>query len=268
MKKLFLMVAIILVVLSVLLMGCADKEIKNTEKPTSSSTPTETENTTIQIHRTIPPLTITITKPTRKPGTTPIPTEMMEEKLFEKLTATEEVINSVEYPDTVEGEILYKFLSRQDGYYCTVSPGTSLGVEKPEDTQDRIGRFATLGYNISGLYDQLLEINRNPTLLPIKSSFNEGFFIDYDYLFEQFTAQIGPDLFTPGEDKWKVERIISPHYSGSITISLPVYDPATGYVLLYSGYTGGGLYGSGGLYLMEYKDGNLTKLAYIETYVI
>ena len=281
MGKKHLVNAVVLLVILLTLTGCGNKATPTTTENTvtvrtqvtavenvTTSTPAETSE---QI--TIPPLARTITIPEYTPAATPIPKELMEQVLMERLIDSEKAYNALVFPDAIENEILFKFLvwPNNNGNYVTVFSATTLHGESQKTKEYRVKQFAELGYDISNLYDRLLELNENRSLLPIKSSIKEGFFINYNSKFEKYLFEIGGEVVNDYiNNKINVldaYNVISPHYSGYVEVSIPAYDPETGYVLVYRGWQGGGLLGSGRLYLLKYESGELNEIKYVETWV-
>ena len=259
MGKKYLITAISVIMLLAAVTGCRGEEI-----------PTTTTNTqaTTQIQRTIRPPTITITIPPGIPGATPIPTEMLEQELIEKLMASEEIYNAIGYPNTIENEILSKYLESlgSDGYYTIVYPQTTIDSDMYSDKEYIIESFDEMGYDISKLYDRFMEINKSPSLLTVKSSMAEGYYIDFDWKFidleHLFTVSDG--TYQKGGGWWAFVYRNFPHFRSELQLSMPACDLETGYVLLYifvmvwnSPESG---YGWSNLHLMKYEGGILTDI--------
>jgi hypothetical protein len=75
------------------------------------------------------------------------------------------------------------------------------------------------------------ERNSSDVPLAIKSSIENGYFIDYDKTFANLSW---PDLIK-GWDQW---RKYYPQAYSFVTLSIPAYDSTTGYVLQYIGEQG------------------------------
>lgn len=89
-------------------------------------------------------------------------------------------------------------------------------------------------HDYSNLVNLYFELNyMKSTRLSIKSSYD--YYIDYD-------------------------NIYTGDYDGRLNVSLPAYDPQSGYVLVYKGAIYGPTDGFGALYLYKYTDGQLILL--------
>jgi hypothetical protein len=123
------------------------------------------------------------------------------------------------------------------------------------------------GYDISELYDKFLEINKNSQTLTLKSSVAEAYYIDYDSKFNQYLNELWVEIESEDYDFWNIMKSNFPRFNGFYDVSMPAYDPDTGYVLIYSGYLAGPVLGMGELNLLKYEDGELTEIISDELWV-
>jgi hypothetical protein len=192
-------------------------------------------------------------------------------------------------PETEENRILKLVLSEFGGNgigYLVVDPEISTryigkNAEEHEGTKKYIqGHFMNYEYEgdyfgimtitgnisigikdekVSALIDRFLEINQSSANLTLKSSPKDGYYIDYDGKFSRY--------YKSGFDEgWIRTRLCRPA-TFSADISLPVYDPDTGLILIYFGSQGAPLSGSGDIYLFEYKNGNLKCLGSVMVWI-
>lgn len=165
--------------------------------------------------------------------------------------------------DTVENKIIalavIDDLARSNRYednkYVVISPDTTISIflHYPSDIKDFT---AQTGYDITPLAKELLEINQETARLSLASSVNDGYYVDYGNTF--------PRYFTNRYFGWLRWRL-HPQVSGYLRVSLPAYDPETGYVLVsirtvYNSYTEG--HTDRNISLYRYIDG---KLTYVDT---
>jgi hypothetical protein len=149
----------------------------------------------------------------------------------------------------------------EDGGFTVVAPMTTLRIPLPTEDevfkkkvmQDLSGRFKSAGYEIDQLLKRLIDKNKSPTKLELKSSQTDGYIIDYDGKFAKYRGREGG-----GWKKWYEEN---PKAHGITRVSLPVHDERTGYVLVYKGNEYYKLAGAGYLILYKYSEGKLEELA-------
>jgi hypothetical protein len=96
-----------------------------------------------------------------------------------------------------------------------------------------------------GLVDRLFDRNKRTTRLSIKSFQKDGYVVDYDGRFGKYFEKNGG-----GWRKWYEEN---PNAHGFTTVSLPVYDDESGFVLVYKGTQLDWLAGSGWVILYRYE---------------
>ena len=222
--------------------------------------------------------TLTIQETTTQVITTTIQVRNLDEELHHRLLADcEAQSNSTEYPDTIENEILSKFLTwtNEGGYYVIVDAETEIFLHQDhaenyrelESMRDwKIEWFSSFGYDISDLYDKFLELNKSSQQLTLKSSVEEGYYVDYDGKFNQYLNELSDEVEW-GESFWYTMKIYFPRFAGFYDVSMPAYDPDTGYVLIYDGYQAGAVLGWGRLNLLKYEDGELTEIIYNELWI-
>ena len=200
------------------------------------------------------------------------PTATLEEQLIQKLIE-DEITNNITQENTIENEILAKFIpslwfmqSPED--YVIVNPETSIyNFFSYSDWENLTARLKTeysrIGYEISELIDKFFEINSSPSLLTIKSSMNERYYINHDGKFYTYQMEVGKNWYQKGSGWLAFIDEYFPHFNSFLDLSKPAYDPETGYVLIYefcASFWGTSGHGSGYLCLMKYQDGNLTEV--------
>jgi hypothetical protein len=197
------------------------------------------------------------------------PANDVEKALFQKIRENEAEHAAAIYPDTAENRIMQEFLvSRfvQPGRFTLVYHQVSIGffnyepgdVEKNREYIKQ--RFSGKAEGVAGLVDRFFELNGDNRTLEIKSSLDGGYFIDYDQKYDQFLVDTSNGQYA-GRNPWAewVGKNI-PDFAGFANLSIPAYDPATGYAVMYGGFTYGGLGGSGDFYLLKYDAGKLTVI--------
>jgi hypothetical protein len=112
-------------------------------------------------------------------------------------------------------------------------------------------------YDFTNLVSQLSENNREQYRLAIGSSIENGYYIDHDEIFfRHFTNSSG----------YLRTNIFHPQVSSFVKVSMPVYEDATGYVLVYIESTSNILFRYGGgsvIHLYEYSEGELTLIGLV-----
>jgi hypothetical protein len=160
-----------------------------------------------------------------------------------------------------DNEILALALMRsyKDGGYTIVAPETSLSHLDPKDTKEIqqtknyiLDNIEVAGYDLSKLLDHFFERNALSVRLSIKSSPENGYFVDYDRMYEKYFEKNGG-----GWEQWYQEH---PNAHGWTTVSLPAYDPESKIVLLYMGTQSHWLMGSGYIFVFKYDQGILKEL--------
>ena len=152
----------------------------------------------------------------------------------------------------------------EGGGYTIVTPQTGLpfhlDFSKPEQIQKHgeyiKNSFRQAGYDIDTLVDRLFERNSKSYRLTLDASPENGYIIDYDGRYAYYFSTDNPEW----ERGWQRLREDYPDAHGITTLSLPVYDPATGFVLAYVGWQGDYVWGEGNLILYRYGDGQLREL--------
>jgi len=119
--------------------------------------------------------------------------------------------------------------------------------------------FKNSNYDIYYLIDDFFEVNKNSTRLPINTSIENGYYIDTENYLSSF--------FQDTIDGWTQFHSYHPQALIHISLSKPVYDPQTGYVLIYWEKRGGYIAASGEFCLLRYKDGILTPLQKVEIWI-
>jgi hypothetical protein len=106
--------------------------------------------------------------------------------------------------------------------------------------------FKERGYDFDKLVDLLFELNQEPVRLTLKSSPEEGYYIDYDSKFKRYW--------------WFRLHLLRPHAAAKVNVSMPAYDAETGYVLAYLSNYSAGDAGIVALMAYKYEDGKLTLI--------
>lgn len=151
--------------------------------------------------------------------------------------------------------------------YTVVAPQTSFGHLDPNDHREVERRKKYIqenlkieGYELSGLIDLLFERNKESVRLSIKASRGNGYVIDYEGERDKYFKNKDGG----GWKKWYKDH---PTALGFTHVSLPVYDPETGIVLVYEGTMSGPLFGSGGIIAYKYESGQLKQIGYVRLWV-
>lgn len=189
-------------------------------------------------------------------------------KLMEDVEAEED---TGVIPETPEDIILRLFLSsRQSGGYLVVNAETSISCLSIVCTSDAVKwiYFITdwvedFGYGNTDLAAHFFNENMLPSRLTLKSSLEDGYYIDYDGRFEKCRQQVSKKAYRDGG--WAAfTRENFPRFNTFLTMSRPAYDPQTGLALvLVSVKCAGDMAGEGQtiLYLLQYKDAKLREIA-------
>jgi hypothetical protein len=153
-----------------------------------------------------------------------------------------------------------------DGGYTVVSPKARLLHVDTADSQEVAERkkyiqvhLQTEGVDIAKLVDQLFERNKKAVRLSIKSSPKDGYIVDYDGKYEMYFKKDGG-----GWEKWYKENPIA---HGSTTVSVPIYDEKSGYVLVYIGTQMHWLAGAGWIILYKYEKGELKEVKHLMLWI-
>lgn len=143
-----------------------------------------------------------------------------------------------------------------DGGFTVVSPDTDTGVtsmDPKEFAQTRkyvLENLKVPGVNLSGLLEQFASRNAKPAPLTLPSAPQKGYLIDAKGEYGKYFETNGG-----GWEQWHKEH---PKAHGFTTVSLPVWDKASGTVLVYIGTQVGPLAGAGYLIAFRY-DGTALK---------
>jgi hypothetical protein len=153
-----------------------------------------------------------------------------------------------ESPITEENKILALILSEEiedDCSYTIVCPETQppYKIINISHLKEHLNES---DYDLDNLADQLFELNQEPVRLTLKSSPEEGYYIDYDGRFDGYG--------------WFRLHLLRPHATGYTYVSMPAYDAETGYVLVYLAYQNGPMAGAGFIVAYKYEGGKLTNL--------
>jgi hypothetical protein len=153
--------------------------------------------------------------------------------------------------------------SYADGGYTVVSPQTGIARVIFESMNMPAIAHAAFKLNVgvaaAEMVDRLYERNKDPVLLTIKSSPENGYFIDYEGKFKKYFEGLNG-----GWEKWRLEN---PKAHGSTTVSLPVYDQQKGMVLIYMGTQAGSLMGAGHVILYKYENAELKESSKVQLWI-
>ena len=146
--------------------------------------------------------------------------------------------------------------SYSDGGYTVVSPETRLfpldAKQIKQSKQYIAEQLQTNAIVVSKLIDQLLERNREPVWLTLKSSLKDGYVIDFNGKYARYFEKDGG-----GWEKCYKENSKA---HGNLTVSRPAYDQKSGLVLVYTGTQSHWLAGLGWIILYRYEKGDLKEL--------
>lgn len=131
-----------------------------------------------------------------------------------------------------------------DGEYTIVSPYASIDGSLADEYFMPV---QVEGYEIWPLIERLVEKNKHPTRLTLESSCDDGYVVDYEDEHERYFSENGG-----GWEKWREDN---PSARGLTTVSLPLYDDKTGYLLVYIATTSHYLAGRGDLNIFRLVDG-------------
>lgn len=163
-------------------------------------------------------------------------------------------------------EVLLKSLLMQpklsgnipDGSYFIVSPKTTffhslLDVKDKEieQTACKLKEIAkNMDCNFEELLRELIERNRQRITLTVKSDPSNGYLIDYKGEFDTHNF--------PNWGEWRKWKEKNPNVIANVSLSLPVYNPDSHIILVYSESEDGPWAASGGLVMYKYENGKVT----------
>lgn len=169
---------------------------------------------------------------------------------------------------TDDNSILALVLTRSydDEGFTVVAPETAFSHNNLNDpkeaglTKDYLLKNIKIeGCDISLLIDRLIERNKKPVRLTLKSSPEKGYVVDYEGKYKKYFEKDGG-----GWEKWYKEN---PKAHGSTHVSLPVYDSKSNIVLVYVGTQVHWLAGCGFVIAYRYEDGKLVELCRVKMWV-
>jgi hypothetical protein len=152
--------------------------------------------------------------------------------------------------------------------YTVVDPATNprrLGLDSAE-ARERIRKSlrekpALAGYALDELLDRFYERNARPIKLTLASNAGNGYVFDDDGKFAAYFAS------GAGGDGWKKLRKENPLAHGMTGVSVPVFDPKTGLLIVYMGTQYDWLAGGGYLIVYKYEKEKLVELARIMLWI-
>ncbi|HEY97464.1 MAG TPA: hypothetical protein G4O16_04710, partial [Dehalococcoidia bacterium] len=156
-----------------------------------------------------------------------------------------------------------------EGEYHIYSPDMSFGIMGGQAASTSFGggkeylieSFREQGVEVGKLFEVLLQRNQAPERMQIPSSLEDGYLIDYDGYFISYFKN------DPEMNGWQRLRDENPCAHAFVTISVPAYDPETGIILVYIGWQGDWLFGSGDIYAFEYDGIRLKEIAIINLWI-
>jgi hypothetical protein len=146
--------------------------------------------------------------------------------------------------------IILANMTQDNNTYVTVDPVNKIQNDLPK--RYLVENFKNTVPDSSSLVDRFIEVNNSPGRLHLASNPDEGYVIDYNGEFAKY--------FEAGGSGWDGWRASYPNARGYAQISVPGYDPSTGYVLVYIGVQGDYLMGYGQINLYRYKHGKLLQI--------
>jgi len=171
--------------------------------------------------------------------------------LLPRYTVQEDVMSE-------EDKVLSLILSAKfiDSKYTVIAPDTVMPGTRAYALTGIKAELLERGYNADNLSQKLYEINSQSIRLKIRSSVEDGYYIDYSDNFARYISKAGGG--------WLRWELFHPQVSGYTHISYPAFDPETGYVLIYihQRFNSRKPYSTSGIEAYRYFDG---KLEYIGT---
>ena len=160
-------------------------------------------------------------------------------------------------PEEVSEEEIISLILPQgemEGRYDVFNPEMSLPSWLDSEYEDFLRRsFRQEGFNFDELVTALFANNTKPVRMNIPSSPEKGYLIDYDGKFQSYFEQDGGG--------WVQLRQENPEARTMVKLSVPVYDPKTGFVMIYLGWEGGGgLLGEGRVVVFKYAFGRMIAI--------
>jgi hypothetical protein len=158
---------------------------------------------------------------------------------------------------TQEEKILVLILANRDpeetGYYTVVDPMLGYSGFQDAEHAEYIRSSLNEGVLDIGLIDKFIELNKYPSKANLPSNPEAGYYFDYAGQFDRY--------YENGCDNgWSRVYKFHPNSRGHLAVSLPAYDPETGYVLIYERWVWGCLFGSGDIYLYKYENGSIREI--------
>jgi hypothetical protein len=122
-------------------------------------------------------------------------------------------------------------------------------------------RFAELGYELSSLVESLFERNATPVEMNIPSSPENGYIIDYDGKYVGYFKNA--EIYTA----W--DNLINdyPEVYALVDISMPVYDPDTGIVIIFTAIQYAPLAGAGWIIAYSYDGNALIEITRLQLWI-
>ena len=163
---------------------------------------------------------------------------------------------TVPYPE-IHNQLLALILKWPDsnGGHTVVKPDTAVGSgdqfaleSNRQSLNARITReFNTETLDLAPLVSQLFELNNKYSRLTLESSVEDGYYVDYDGYFARYFEEYRPN-------SWERLRRENRKAECFTTVSLPAYEPQTGYLIVYMGVQCDWEMGFGGIYIYHYSD--------------
>lgn len=128
-------------------------------------------------------------------------------------------------------------------------------IVKPQTTLKATGnylqkQFARSGQDVKDLVDHFIKVNKNSARIDLPTS--SSYVVDSDGKFQKYLAE---------KDGWKKLREANPNALGTVEFSRPAIDHKRNLVMIYAGMGGSPRAGIGQVWLYEYRNGVLKKIA-------
>lgn len=135
-------------------------------------------------------------------------------------------------------------------------------IVKPQTTLKANGNhlqkeFAHSERAVNDLVDGLIKVNKNAARIDLPT--NSSYVVDSDGKFQKYLAE---------NDGWKKLHEANPNAQGTVEFSRPAIDHKQNLVMIYVGRAGGPRAGIGHVWLYEYKNGMLKRLARSMVWVV
>ncbi|MDD4874031.1 MAG: hypothetical protein PHE15_03550 [Dehalococcoidales bacterium] len=147
--------------------------------------------------------------------------------------------------------------------YVIIQPYTEMDFMNIPEVLDNLksflsdslnGNLKSLNYEFTPLIEEFFEINRIQENLKIESSIKDGYYINNEYTYARYLQDLNNGLLP-------IQVV------GYIKLTLPAYDPETGYVILHISFTNNSTthFGGGGaVYVYRYINEELIYITKVQ----